>query len=127
MISTESSSVSQPARGVRIDLGVCSLGELLGLLGRTGPFGAVEVATAELEGTVHLVGPGQAVSRAGGLRGLDAALALLDAEAGMLCFRRNAGEPPACEVFAIEDALLQHAWLEDELRHRNGSVPGEGT
>ncbi|HVS66310.1 MAG TPA: hypothetical protein VMT85_22720 [Thermoanaerobaculia bacterium] len=112
-------------RGVHIDLTLFSLGELLGILGRSRASGIVEVVGEELGGTLHLVGGGRAVAWAGGLRGLDASLALLDVERGLVRYRHDPHEAPDGEAFLVEDALLQQAWLRDGLSRRSGCVPAD--
>ncbi|HVS13162.1 MAG TPA: DUF4388 domain-containing protein [Thermoanaerobaculia bacterium] len=112
-------------RGVVVDLGLCSLADFLGIIGPSDRPGVIHLVSPHLEGTIHLLGDGRFVARAGALRGIDAMVALLQPERGSIRYRQSPAEPPAGEPLAVQDALLQQAWIHDELLHRNGSVPDD--
>lgn len=62
------------------------------------------------------------------VRGRDALLAILDTKEGhfRLTTEDAAGGPPSAESFAIQEVLMEAAWIEDQLARRREHLPATG-
>lgn len=108
------------------DLATHPLWAVLQFLQQVRKTGSLRVRSGNTSGTVALRDGEPVAARWQALRGREAFLALLCAEAGT--FRFDGSTPPTGEPehLAFNELLMHTAWLKDELENRRQYLPGTG-
>ncbi len=101
--------------------------ELVQYLQQAGKSGELAIHGSRGSGKLEVRGGRVTAARFRELRGRDALLAILDAREGhfRLTSEDGSSEPPG-EGFAIQEVLLEAAWIEDELAKRRAHLPATG-
>lgn len=101
--------------------------ELVQYIQQAGKSGELVIRGSRGSGTLKAQGGRVATARFRDLRGRDALLAMLDTKEGhfRLTTEEADGEP-ATEGFAIQEVLMEAAWIEDQLAKRRKHLPATG-